>query len=317
MQFALPPRKSPHELPGHHSTRLPLYRRKQLKTVAVIGISIFAFLYILSHIFSSSSDSLSASAGTAGVVIVTVLDRQSFSEGYISKIIANREDYAKRHGYTNFFASVSDYQETVGDAPKSWALVPAMRHALATYPKAKYFFHTSPHALIMNPTASLTSHILDRKRLESLMMKDASIVPPNGIIKTFPHLKEQNTDLVITQDSEGLRSTSFILKNGEFARFFLDLWFDPLFRTYNFVKAETHALDHILQWHPTVLARTALIPQRTLNAYSKDSSGASPNGTYRDGDLIISFPACDKAGTRDCQEFHAYYEQWLKKVKGS
>jgi hypothetical protein len=35
---------------------------------------------------------------------------------------------------------------------------------------------------------------------------------------------------------------SFILKNGEFARFFLDVWFDPLYRNYNFAKAETHGL---------------------------------------------------------------------------
>lgn len=98
MQFALPPRKSPHVLPGHHSTRLPLYRRKQLKTIAVTALSILVLLYLLSHVFSSSSHSLSASAGTAGVVIVTLLDQQSFSESYIKKIIANREDYAKRHG---------------------------------------------------------------------------------------------------------------------------------------------------------------------------------------------------------------------------
>ncbi|EPS31753.1 putative galactosyl transferase [Penicillium oxalicum 114-2] len=317
MQFALPPRKSPHVLPGHHSTRLPLYRRKQLKTIAVTALSILVLLYLLSHVFSSSSHSLSASAGTAGVVIVTLLDQQSFSESYIKKIIANREDYAKRHGYTNFFASVSDYDETVGDAPRSWALVPAMRHALATYPKSKYFLHLSPHALIMNPTTSLQSHLLDRTRLESLTMKDAPIVPPDSIIKTFPHLKENNIDLIITQDSQDLRPTSFVLKNGDFARFFLDLWFDPLFRSYKFVKAETHALDHILQWHPTVLARTALVPQRILNAYSKNSAGASPDGTYQDGDLILSFPECDKAESRDCQEFQLYYELWLKSVKGS
>jgi hypothetical protein len=29
---------------------------------------------------------------------VTLLDRESFSESYINKIITNREDYAKRHG---------------------------------------------------------------------------------------------------------------------------------------------------------------------------------------------------------------------------
>jgi mannan polymerase II complex MNN11 subunit len=206
------------------------------------------------------------------VVIVTLLDRQSLSESYINKIVTNREDYAKRHGklgfypicsssnqsylglsltywvntgYTNFFASVSDYDEAIGDAPRSWALIPAMRHAMATHPKSKYFFHLSPHALIMNPTTSLKSHLLDRSRLESLMLKNVPIVPPDSIIKTFA-LKQKDVDLILTQDSEDLTPSSFILKNGDFARFFLDLWFEPLFRSYRFAKAETHGLVRLL-----------------------------------------------------------------------
>lgn len=148
-------------------------------------------------------------------------------------------------GYTNFFASASDYEEAIGDAPRSWALIPAVRHAMATHPKSKYFFHLSPHALIMNPSISLKSHLLDRSRLESLMLKDFPVVPPDSIIKTFA-LKEKNVDLIITQDSEDLNPSSFVLKNGDFARFFLDLWFDPLYRSYSFAKAETHGLVRFL-----------------------------------------------------------------------
>ena len=98
MQFALPPRKSPHPLPGARSSRLPLYRRKQLKTVALFAVAILSILYLLTHLYSSNTTSIAAPAGTAGVVIVTLLDREHFSESYISKIKANREDYAKRHG---------------------------------------------------------------------------------------------------------------------------------------------------------------------------------------------------------------------------
>ena len=74
------------------------------------------------------------------------------------------------------------------------------------------------------------------------MLKEVPVVPPDSIIKTFPHLKEKNIDLIGTQDSEDLATGSFVLKNGDFARFFLDLWFDPLYRSYNFAKAEIHAL---------------------------------------------------------------------------
>ncbi|KAK5801258.1 hypothetical protein VI817_003470 [Penicillium citrinum] len=290
--------------------------QKQLKTVAIFAIAIISIIYLLSHFTFSSSSSAVAPAGTTGVVIVTVLDRKSLSEGFIKKIVTNREDYAKRHGYTNFFASSSDYEEAVGDAPRSWGIIPAVRHAISKHPRSKYFFYLSAHALIMNPTQSLKSHLLDRGKLESVMMKDAPIVPPDSIIKTFAHLKEKDVDLIITQDSEDLSPGSFILRNGDFARFFLDLWFDPLYRSYNFAKAETHGLDHIIQWHPTVLARTALVPQRFLNAYSKDSPSASADGTYKDGDLVLRFPGCEAKGG-DCEEMDPYYMLWQKKVKSA
>ncbi|KAI2700887.1 CAZyme family GT34 [Penicillium roqueforti] len=258
--------------------------------------------------------SVVASAGTSRVVIVTLLDRQRCSESYLKKIIANREDYAKRHGYTNFFAKVSDYDEAVGDAPMSWAVVPAIRHAMASHPHSAYFFHLAANALIMNPTKSLESHILGQGHLESLMLKDVPIVPPDSIIKTFVHQKEQDVDLIITQDSEDLNPGSFILKNGEFARFFLDVWFDPLYRNFNFARAEAHGLDHILQWHSTVLARTALVPQRILSSYSKDSPGAALDGTYKDGDLVIQFHGCGDAEARDCaRELEPHYRLWEKK----
>ena len=94
----------------------------------------------------------------------------------------------------------------------------------------------------MNPRLSLTSHVMDHKRLESLMLKDIPVVPPDSVIKTFSHLKGSDVDFVLSQDMEDLSSGSFVIKQGEWARFFLDVWYDPLYRSYNFAKAEKHAL---------------------------------------------------------------------------
>lgn len=113
---------------------------------------------------------------------------------------------------------------------------------MTLYPYSTYFFSLSPHALIMNPSLSLTSHILSPNRLESLMLKDKPVVPPDSVIKTFSHLKGDKVDLVLTQDMEGLCHGSFVIRQGDWAKFFLDSWFDPLYRNYNFQKAERHAL---------------------------------------------------------------------------
>ena len=99
----------------------------------------------------------------------------------------------------------------------------------------------------MNPDITLSSHITSPKHLESLMLKDVPVVPPDSVIKTFSHLKGDKIDLMLTQDGEGLCQGSLILRQGEWARFFLDTWFDPLYRSYNFQKAEGHALVRIWQ----------------------------------------------------------------------
>lgn len=98
----------------------------------------------------------------------------------------------------------------------------------------------------MNPELTIEQHVMKPAELEALMIKDQPIVPPDSIIKTFTHLRARDIDFVLTQDKEGLSAGSFVIRNGDWARFFLETWFDPIYRSYNFQKAETHALvsDH-------------------------------------------------------------------------
>lgn len=158
-------------------------------------------------------------------------------------------------GYVNFFASADEYASYIGNSPRSWTLIPAMRHAMTLYPGSAYLFHLSPHALIMDPSQPLTSLVLDKKPLESLMIKGVPVVPPASVIKTFGHLSGKDVDLVVSQDGESLSPGSLIIKKGEWAQYFLDAWFDPLYRSYNFAKAEVHALvssPFYFPFHPTL-----------------------------------------------------------------
>lgn len=158
------------------------------------------------------------------------------------------------------------------------------------------------------------------------MLKDHSIVPPQSIIKTFSHLKAHDVNFVITQDRDGIATTSLVLRNGEWAKFFLDTWFDPMYRSYNFQKAETHALvcspivssyalfvytnllkEHIVQWHPTILSKLAIVPQRAINAYSTVEHGAQ----YKEGDIAVVFPQCSGTETKSCaNEAERYSQRW-------
>ena len=165
-------------------------------------------------------------------------------------------------GYAAFFPNNTDYD--VGSSPRSWSLIPALRHALTLYPHTTYFFSLSPHSIIMNPSLTLTSHIMDPQRLESLMLKDKPVVPPDSVIHTFSHLKGDNIDFVLTQDGEGLCQESFILRRGDWAKFFLDIWLDPLYRSYNFQKSEGHALVR----SPFIVMLCLPPPPPSLNTHS-------------------------------------------------
>ncbi|KAF8856486.1 hypothetical protein BDZ45DRAFT_466918 [Acephala macrosclerotiorum] len=303
MHLALPTRKSSNPQPyAPRSTRFPMLRRSRVQAIILCACAVGAIIFILSQIFGGGDG---IPSGSPPVVIVTVLDPENYNKEYISNVKDNRIEYARKHGYETFFPTAKDYP--LDGAPDTWAKVPAIRHALTKFPYSTYIWYLDQNSLIMNPEISIESDIMNSKKLESLMIRDQPVVPPDSVIKTFPHIKGANIDFALTQDKEGLAQGSFVIRKGDWARFFLDTWFDPLYRSYNFQKADTHALEHIVQWHPTILSKLALVPQRTMNSYNK---GDTETGAYKDGDFVIRFPGCDQPG-RSCQgEAEPFSKQW-------
>ncbi|KAK4186081.1 hypothetical protein QBC35DRAFT_516476 [Podospora australis] len=307
MHFAYPPRKTsnpPPYLP--RTTRLPGLRRNRLKLVAITGLFFLAVIYLLTRPNNGSRKSLSHTpTGKPPVVLVTVLDENKYSKAYIDTVKENRIKYAEKHGYRTLFAKEGDYD--LKGAPGSWTKVVAMRHALTKFPDCYFAWYLDQNAFIMNPLLKIENHVMKTSKLTDIMKKDHSVVPPDSIIKTFSHLTGQDVDFVLTQDKEGLSVGSFIIRNGDWARFFLETWFDPIYRSYNFQKAEAHALEHIVQWHPTILARLAIVDQKLINSYSQGNKGVE----YKDGDIAVRLVDCVAAGAQACEtESQKFTQQW-------
>lgn len=164
------------------------------------------------------------------------------------------------------------------------------------------------------------------------MRRDVPVVPPDSVIHTFSRIKPTRTHLILSQDIDNLVHTSMILRNtpitaastDNWAQYFLDAWFDPLYRAYAFQKAETHALEHLVQWHPTVLAKLVLIEQRRINSYNyaappvRDpvtSIARSHDSMWQDGDLVVNFKGCREDEKRSCEdEMRNYYKKWEKDI---
>lgn len=145
-----------------------------------------------------------------------------------------------RIGYEAMVVKATDYN--TGKSPRSWAKIIAMRHALSQYPDATFVWFLDQNAYIMDLDRSLEAQVMAPAKLESLMIKDWPVVPPDSIIKTFSHLKGGDAALIISQDDTGLVTNSYVLRNGDWAKFFIETWMDPLYQSYNFQKAERHAL---------------------------------------------------------------------------
>ncbi|KAJ4297679.1 putative alpha-1,6-mannosyltransferase mnn11 [Kalmusia sp. IMI 367209] len=307
MHFAMPPRKTsrppPYQARNQSSLPIPpalknLLRRDKLRTIVlgVLGFLTLIWLFRRAGGGEVGANIPKVDIGSGPpVVIVTTIDPKA-NAAWVGKIKKNREDYAKRHGYLTFFPQNNEYP--LNTSPHTWSKVPALRHAMTMFPGSTFFWYLDSAALIMNSEIDLQSHVLKPSRLEELMITNEPVVPPDSVIKTFGNLKGDRIDFIVTQDKEGLTPTSIIVRNGEWAKYFLDAWFDPIYRSYNFQKAESHALEHIVQWHGTILAKLALIPQNILNSYA--TGPANPKfGKYREGDFVANFPGCarDKA---DC-----------------
>ncbi|KAK8862473.1 galactosyl transferase GMA12/MNN10 family-domain-containing protein [Apiospora arundinis] len=312
MHFAYPPRKSSNPPPFlPRSSRITALRRNRLKLAALACLSIIFLFWLFSGSKTKSSPKR-VITGTPPVVIVTAFDEKSVGSEFIRNAKANRREYAKLNGYKVHLVSASDYD--LNGSPLSWAKVPAMRHAMAKYPNAKFFWYLDQNSLIMNPSLKIDDYVLSARKLETNMIKDLPVVPPDSIIKTFSHLKGDDVSFVLTQDKEGLSSGSFIIRNGDWAEFFLDTWFDPLYRSYNFQKAEAHALEHIVQWHPTILSKLAIVPQRLINAYSNNKVGAQ----YEDNDIVVRFPGCANPGELQCEEeSKRFLPKWQQAFKNA
>ncbi|ETI27840.1 hypothetical protein G647_00289 [Cladophialophora carrionii CBS 160.54] len=339
MHFALPPRKTSHPPPYVRNSNLAAAaqrRRKQIQLLAYVVLGVLTVYLILKAFLSfraadAHDTGASSIDGPQDIVIVTVFDHATMSEEYMGIVRLNRDDYAARHGYKNFYTNTTAYLNLVDPSPSSWSMIPALRHALTEMSTSTFFWHLSADALITNPSLSLESHIL--QPLEALMLKDIPVVPPDSVIHTFAHLKPARTHLILSQDMDNLAHTSLILRNTPFslqtpdnwAHYFLDAWFDPLYRAYAFQKAENHALEHLVQWHPTVLAKLVLIEQRRINSYNYASPPSKDpltgdirthDSMWQEGDLVVNLKGCRDGTMRDCEEEMRYYfAKWKKEVE--
>ena len=138
----------------------------------------------------------------------------------------------------------------------------------------------------MNPTIPLHSHFLSPASLLALPLRDVPVFPPENTIRTSS-LKNQplsQIGLILTHGGGLLHTGSIIVRRGDYAKFLLDSWNDPLVRSYGFPGHENQALEHLIQWHATLMEGLAIMPKRSLLSFSV---AAGDDEQYHEGDFVV------------------------------
>ena len=143
----------------------------------------------------------------------------------------------------------------------------------------------------MNPSIPLHTHYLSPASLLALPLRDVPVFPPETTIRTLT-LRAQpisQIGLILSHGGGILHTGSIILRRGDYAKFILDSWNDPLVRSYGFAGEDHQALEHLVQWHPTTLEGLAVMPKRSLLSFGIASGD---DEQYHEGDFVVHLDGC-------------------------
>ncbi|KAI3404947.2 MNN11 [Candida oxycetoniae] len=252
------------------------------------------------------------------VVIVTVVDFNKYSEGGLVKIVQNRVDYAHYQKCGLYVRWAQEFIPQLGslaaledDQKSKWVRLFCLRAAMFAFPHAQWFWYLDENGLIMDMSRNIQQILLNPEALEKQMLRDQPLIPPDGLIKTYKSTKAKSIKLIAAQLDTMIETGSFFVKNDAFGKALVDIWSDKLYLNYKSFPYETDsALTHILQWHPLVLSKTALVPAKAICAphSSKDSKN-----TYQDGDFVASWSSCKT--NEECESILNIYQNKLTESK--
>ncbi|CDO91808.1 unnamed protein product [Kluyveromyces dobzhanskii CBS 2104] len=250
------------------------------------------------------------------VVIVTLIDFENYSLDHIIRTVQNKVDYAQRHNYGVYVRWAQEFlplvQKQNMEASYEFIKPLAVRAAMNAFPYAKYFWFFDHNGLIMKLDTSLQQQLLEPKVLEAALLKGVPVTEKSNI-KTYKHFNPKNAKIIIPKTESGrLDTSSFVVTPSVQGKAFLDYFSNPLVRNYPWADKFTHAIGHMLQWHPKILQKTALVVPKTIASLydiskSKKNADDSDAFTYRDGDFVVTFSGCQQ--TKTCEtELEKYYQ---------
>lgn len=235
------------------------------------------------------------------------------------RVLQNREDYCKAHGYHYEFLNFTRY----GPAKDSvehpvWLKLPALAETFERYPDVEWIWWLDMDALIMDGDLKLEEHLLHPDVLSDRMMYDRPVATKEALYclgRAAPSREEFRVDdvnFIISHDWLTLNAGSFFIRRTKLTDIALQLWSDPSYiwdfeGQRAFERREQDAFIHMWFNHQFVWKSTAIVPQRLMNSFLSDGRWENDwTMIYEEGDFVLHF-----AGFNGDEEFtDKVYNVW-------
>ena len=249
-----------------------------------------------------------------------VLRWKNEREWAIEKLsILNKRAYAKRHGYALVIKDMATSKRYTHEYRESWQKVDILRQTMREFPNAEWFWWLDVQTLIMEPSLSLEDHIFNK--LDEVAERSIQYFNPLNIEVDIPYVDySQPIDLLITQDCGGFNLGSFFIRNSEWSKILLDIWWDPLTYIQKHMvweHREQDALESLYSQEAWIRSRVGFLPLRWINAFPPGACAEfsdDPRYFYsaRDRDFVVNMAGCSFG--RDCWGEMQYYGSLLRSL---
>ncbi|SMN19422.1 similar to Saccharomyces cerevisiae YJL183W MNN11 Subunit of a Golgi mannosyltransferase complex that also contains Anp1p [Maudiozyma saulgeensis] len=237
------------------------------------------------------------------IIIVTLVDFERYDLENIVKVVQNRVDYAQIHRYGVYVRWIQEFLPVMTnqdmDTNYDFYKPLIMRAALHAFPRAKKFLFIDQDSLIMNLNLSLKKHLLDKNILDLALLRDVPIKPGSNV-RTYENIDFNTVSMVIPQDENGILDlSSFVVSNDYYSKAFLEFLMDPIVRDFGWQESFPSVVAHVLQWHPQLLSKTAVVVPKVMASEFDDTISEEDVDAfhYTEGDLVASFKGCRASGT--------------------
>lgn len=254
------------------------------------------------------------------LVVVTVIDDNKHPRDYIDQVVENRLEFAQRHHYGLLIKYASEFSKFVEDSfnhQVSWSRVALAGEAHISFPGAEWFWYLADDAIIMQPEIDVLADVLDPSLLEKRLLRQIPVMRySNTHIKTYRNSRIQDINYLFCQGAKGISSESFFFRNSVASRIWLQLWSEPLYRSFQRFDNEEDALGHLMQWHMQLLVRTGILEPTYMGSLAITEGldqDVQSQVAYKPGDFV-AIVACDYA-TENCKR--EFYKKWNERVRSS